>query len=411
MSFGAIALFLVVRDGRSNRATQVKATGLEAIARLPSHATAPIEQLAGLGWTVTPQPDKLQFSVSGPSLPDMAVSSNLFNKLDRPFTLQLQQLNSLAGLHLLSGNHQCTELSIGAGEFTDTSELRDFTNLTKLVISQTPLNGKGVLDASPLGKLVNLRSLVLNSSRVRDATFVSSLTNLETLNLGQTLVTDISALSGHSKLISFDVRGTRVTDLRPLKQSLALRDLEIGGAQMPSLTNLAHLDGLKQIRVIEQDGVDLSAISSLINLESIFLWGPPRVDANVLRPLKALKELQISGFGFQQAATMVINAQAIAELKNLRTLTLGSLRLDTFDFLGELPSLTALSLNELPLNSIETMRKLQALKSISFISIPVVDITPLIDLPALEEVRLMRTPARSDTVSALERRGVKVTVY
>ncbi|WP_315739831.1 MULTISPECIES: leucine-rich repeat domain-containing protein [unclassified Bradyrhizobium] len=411
MLFAASALFLVIRNGISNSATLTKDVASDALARLPSHATAPIERLAELGWTVTPQPDKLQFSITGPNLPDMALSASLFNTLDRPFTLQLQQLNSLAGLHLLSDNHQCTEIGIGASEFTDTAELGGFTNLTKLVISQTPLNGKGVLDASPLGKLVNLRVLVLNSSRVKDVTFASSLVNLETLNLGETLVTDISAVSALSKLVSFDVRGTRVTDLRPLRQSLALRELEIGGAQTLSLTNLSHLDGLKQLRVIEQGDVDLSTISSLVTLERIFLWGPLHVDANVLRPLKALKDLQISGFGFQQIATTVVNAQAIAELKNLNTLTLGSLRLDTFDFLGSLMSLTTLNLNELPLNSIEPVRKLQALKSISLTSIPVVDITPLVDLPALEEVRIMRTPARSDAVSALERRGVKVIVY
>jgi Leucine-rich repeat (LRR) protein len=409
--FGTMALVLLFKEGGWSRSDRAKQIPAEALAHLNSQASAPISRLAELGWTVTPQPDRLQFSTSSPKLPDMQASADLFSKLERPFILQLQGLASLDGLHLLAGNPQCTEIGIGAGEFTDTSELGGFENLTKLSISQTPLNGKGILDASPLGKLINLRALVLNSSRVKDPTFIASLTNLETLNLGQTLVTDISPVSSLSKLKSFDIRGTRVTDLRPLKQSLALRELEIGGAQMPTLNSLAHLDALKQLRIIEQGDVDLSPIASLVTLEELFMWGPLRVDAANLRPLKALKNLQISGFGFQQSATAVANTDAFSDLTALEVLTLGSLQLNNLDFVKTLTSLTSLNLNELPITSIEPVRALRALKSISLTTIPVVDITPLVDLPVLEEVRIMRTPARSDAVSALEKRGVKVTVY
>jgi hypothetical protein len=210
-----------------------------------------------------------------------------------------------------------------------------------------------------------------------------------------------------SKLKSFDVRGTRVADLRPLKQSLQLIDLNVGGAQLA----LAHLDNLKKLTVIEQGDVDLSNISSLVALERLFVWGPLRVDAANFRQLKALKSLQISGFGFQQNITAVTNPQAFSQLKTLEILTLGSLQLDNLDFVKTLASLTSLNLNELPLNSIEPVRHLKSSKTISLASIPVVDMMPLVDLPALEEVRILRTPARSDAVSALEKRGVKVTVH
>lgn len=411
IAFGAVALFLIVKEQRGGRAAQTNDAAATAVARLPSNATAPIERLAELGWTVAPQPDKLQFSISRATLPDMSESAELFAKLDRPFTLQLQNLTSLTGLHLLAANTQCAEIGIGAGEFTETTELAAFTNLTKLTISQTPLNRKAILDASPLGNLVNLRFLVLNSSRVKDISFVSALTNLETLNLGGTLISDIASVSGLTKLTAFDVRGTRVTDLRPLRQSLALRDLEVGGAQIPSIANLAHIDALKTIRVIEQGDIDLSPIGSLVSLEGLFIWGPLSIDASAFRPLKALKNLQMSGFGFQQIATKVSNASALSELKALNILTLGSMQLNNLDFVSGLTSLTSLNLNELPISSIEPVRTLRQLKSISLTTMPVSDISLLVDLPSLEEVRLTRVPARTDAVSALERRGVKVTVH
>jgi hypothetical protein len=128
---GAIALFLTLRQGVGFQSTLSKPSPSEALARLTNRASAPIAKLAELGWTVTPQPDKLQFSNSGPKLPDMNASADLLGKLDRPFVLRLQGLASLEGLHLLSANTQCTEIGIGAGEFTETVELAGFQSLTK----------------------------------------------------------------------------------------------------------------------------------------------------------------------------------------------------------------------------------------------------------------------------------------
>jgi Leucine-rich repeat (LRR) protein len=134
------------------------------------------------------------------------------------------------------------------------------------------------------------------------------------------------------------------------------------------------------------------------------------VDAAALRQLNKLKTLIITGFGFG-SNTIIANAQAIAELKDLGSLTLGGLQLTNLDFLAELQNLTELNLNELPITSIEPVRRLRSLKKISLTSIQVVDISPLADLPTLAEVRIMRTPARSDVVSLLQRRGIQVTVY
>jgi hypothetical protein len=67
------------------------------------------------------------------------------------------------------------------------------------------------------------------------------------------------------------------------------------------------------------------------------------------------------------------------------------------------------NLSDIPTSSIEPLRSLKSLKKITLFSIPVVDVAPLLDLPALTDLNVMRTPARSDVLTELERHGVKVT--
>lgn len=408
--FAAIAVAILLRSDLAPVSNAAIPDQLASpLGDVTKSSSAPIARLAELGWTVTPQPDRLQFSAQQ-TLPPMAQSAELFRQLHRPFVLVLQQLSSLDGLRYLADIQECSEISVGAGEFTDVSELRGFVHLTKLSISQTPLNGHGILDASPLSALINLHELNLGMSRIKDANFVSGMSQLEKLYLGQTLIAELPSLSSLAQLRYLAIRGTRVVDLRPLRQSLLLEELEIGGAQVAALGSLSHLDNLKRLTMIEQGEVELEAIGSLASLENLFVWGPPRIDLSAIAQLRKLKNLSISGLGFGPV-TSVTNAESISRLSSLEVLSLGGLQLNELDFVSRLERLSELNLNELPVASIEPVRSLLSLKKISLTSTRVVDLTPLINLPALEEVRIMRTPARADVVSILEKRGVKVTVY
>jgi len=161
----------------------------------PSAFPDAIARLAELGWTVKPAQSDILFEITSAALPPMQESATYFAQLNKPFRLHFQSVKSLDGLHYLADLPGCTNIEIGAGEFTDISELRDFTHLTKLMIGQVPLNGLGVVDPTPLSSLVNLQELVLGMTRIRDSTFLASLTKLERLYLGQTLITDISSIS------------------------------------------------------------------------------------------------------------------------------------------------------------------------------------------------------------------------
>ena len=369
---------------------------------------ATVARLAGLGWTVKPGQDDILFEIAGGSLPPMQESSTHFAQLNRPFRLHFQSVQGLEGLHYLADVTDCKNIEINAGEFTDISELRGFSHLTKLIISQVPLNGIGTVDSSPLSSLINLQELNLGMTRVRTLDFLASLKTLKILYLGQTLITDISPIAGLASLEYLDIRGTRVTDLLPLKQNENLTVLSVGGEQIKSIINLANLKKLKKLTIIEQGNTDLSPISTLANLEYLWIWGLPEFDLSPLRSLTKLNEVQLSGLGFS-VVSPVTDIQAISVLSGLKKLTLGSLQLNELAFAVNLTNLEEINLNVLPITSITPLSGLRSLKKISLVQTAVVDVSPLLELPALTELNVIRTPARADILAELERRGVKVT--
>jgi len=365
--------------------------------------------LMELGWTVKPEPDVTMFEVWSKPIPSMEESAKYFSQLNKPFKLHFQQVTGLGGLHLLASNPLCNTISVSAGEFGDISELKGFSNLTHLNISQLPLNSTDiVVETSPLASLVNLEELGLGMSRVRNIDFVRSLPKLTSLSIGQTLVTDISPLSGQPKLSTLDIRGTRVTDLSPLNSVPTLGELHIGGTQIPGLVNL-KLNNLKSLYIIEQGQIDLSPVGSLTELEGLWIVGPPIIETSFLRKTKGLTSLSLMGVGFF-ANSIVTDPFAIADLAQLRSLTLSSLQIADLNIVSNLGKLTELNLNKLPVVSLAPLQSLHSLEKLTLTDISVGDIEPLLGLPHLAEVRVLRVPVRSDTIKALQRRGVDVIV-
>jgi Leucine-rich repeat (LRR) protein len=264
-----------------------------------------IARLTELGWTVKPdEPGGMLFEVNSRPPPPMKESASYFAKINRPFRLHFQQVPSLDGLHFIANVRECTQIEIGAGTFTDVSELSGFSHLEKLIISQAPFDRIGVIDPSPLSSLINLRELSLNLSRVRTSDFLAPLKNLRVLNLGGTLISDISPLLGLTNLEQFEIRDTRVTDLRPPSGHTQLKELTISGVQVPSLTSLADLPNLARLTLIEQSPVDLTPIGALGGLISIFIWGLPEFDVSAIGNLQKLEALQLSGLGFGRVSSI-----------------------------------------------------------------------------------------------------------
>jgi len=372
-------------------------------------AETPIENLARLGWNIKSD-DKagITFEISDKPLPSMKESADSFRAVHKPFRLNLQQVPSIAGLRFLSEVNDCVGVEIGASNIDDLAELRDLTSLRTLVISQTPFTARNVLDISPLSSLLNLETLSLGMSRVTNLESLRGLTKLKSLSIGGSLVRDLSPIKGLTSLKSLDVRDSGVTDVSTLGGDDALEELSVDNKQIPSLTHLSRLPNLTRLNIIARVPVDMAAVGSLSNLKFLFIWGPPVIDMSPLRNLGKLTTLQVSGFGFTAGRSRIIDADAIGDLSQLRTLTLGSVEMNSLMFLTRLNNLVQLNLNDLPVTSVSESADIKSLKQISLVDVPIVDISPFLSLPNLAELSLLRTPARADVVSELERRGVKV---
>jgi Leucine-rich repeat (LRR) protein len=366
----------------------------------------PIEGLSELGWTVQPGTTEIQFEVANKPLPDMKASARYFRSLHKPFRLHLQSVNGINGLHLLADINECRKIEINAGEFSDISELRGFSRLASLGISQTPLNALSTVDSSPLSALTSLRELNLYSTRITDLGPIAKLSHLTTLNLKGTLVRDLSPIAGLTLLESVDVTDTAVVDLSPLAHAASLRELGIDGKQAPGLARLTNLEHLRTLRIIDQSNVDLSAVGQLTNLESLFVWGPLVLNLSPLRTLDKLQELQIMGFAMRLSA--VTGVDALGDLKNLRRLTLGYMQVSDLTFVRNLAHLKEINIGMMPVSSVAPLGGLSSLESVSLSRTNVVDISPLLDLPQLRKLSVQGSPARSDVLTELERRGVTI---
>ncbi len=377
----------------------------------PLETIGPIENLARLGWDIKRDAEGGNvFEIAGKPLPNMEKSASYFRVLNKPFGLRVRQVSSIAGFKFLSGTTNCIRLEISASDIDNISELGDLTGLRTLAISQTPFTARHELNVSPIASLTNLETVTLNGSRVSYIEPLGGLRKLASLNLGQSLVRDLSPIKGLSLLRSLDVRGSRVTDLSVLDGAEVLEELSVDEKQVPSLRQLSHLPNLSKLTVISHVPFNMAPVGTLSNLKALFVWGPPVIDLAPLRKSAKLTHLTIMGFGFLSGRSMVLDADAIEELPQLRALTLGQVQIDSIRFLAKSNSLVELNLSGLPLRTISELANLMSLQKISLTDIPVVDISPLLSLPNLTSLYVLRTPARADVISELERRGVKVVM-
>ena len=150
---------------------------------------------------------------------------------------------------------------------------------------------------------------------------------------------------------------------------------------------------------------NLEPVGQLLGLETLNLYisGPQGFDVSPLKQLVNLISLRING-----DYSPVRGLDAIAGLNHLRNLVLFGVQLTDLAFLIDLQSLEEISVINSPLVNVSALSRIKTLKSVSLTGTAVVDISPLLELPELKSLGIMRTPARSDVLTELERRGIQV---
>ncbi len=367
---------------------------------------SPIEGLARLGWTVNPSGvgNTLQFNDNYSHI-SMRKSVRYFCAMNSEFSIVIVGAKDLDGISGLRAAEHLKKLAFDAPEFSDLSELKDLHSLERLEIAQTAT----ISDLSPLQYLTNLKDLVLGSAGIRDLAPIQGLRGITSLQIGGTQVSDLSPLRNFRSLRALNVTGTRVTDLSPISKIETLEELSINGRQLPGLVTLRDLSNLKKLSLFDAEPVDLSPIGELGSLESLSIDGPLTMNLAPLRRLSKLSNFSLSPQAADFTAMMQVrDIAAIGELHTLKKLRLMEVVITDLRFMRGLRNLSEFTAMIVPISDISGIEDVTALSSVQLTRTNVVDISPLLRLPNLTELYVAYTPARSDVLTELERRGVKV---
>ena len=260
--------------------------------------------------------------------------------------------------HDSAGNITAVNLSSTWVSDTELLELASLPKLERLDLSHTRISDEGLLHLRPARQIRDLNLLYAEQITDLGLNAIKNWTNLKRLNVRGTRISDPTlAIAGKlTQLESLDIANTGMTD--------------VGLDALVPLTNLKHL-ALGRSRFSDEA---ISVVRVLTTLESLDLSGPRGVARNQRNEAGTIP------------ATLV---QAIAELKDLRTLKLGHNQISADELRILAPALG--KLEKLGLESCariddEALTVIAGWKSLKYVDVQETKVTPA----AVEELRKQR---------------------
>lgn len=260
--------------------------------------------------------------------------------------LDLTPLKSISGLK---------SLTLRNGEVHDLSLISELKNLENL-----DLNGNKIRDISLLSGLKKLETLDLSSTFVQDFTAISSLANLKTLRLSNMDISDISFLANNKKLETLYLNDDKISDLSPLSGLVNLEKLILGGNQITDISPLAGLVNLKELSLGMNNIENIQPLGNLINLD---------------------KQLDL-------IENKISDISSLSKLTKLETIYLNQNQVSDITVIGKMTGLKKLFIED---NKVTDISPLVALKNLRFAVLKkneVVDINPVIQMPSLASIDL-----------------------
>ena len=172
---------------------------------------------------------------------------------------------------------ELTTLDAPRRNISDLTGLEHATNLTELELYRN-----NVSDLTPLANLPNLRSLKLSRNALENYPLapIRNIKSLEVLHVNDNNINGASILWGLPNLTELRIRGNHVidADIRTLGNSTPLTILDLDKNPISDLSGLSGLTelrylGLKDLREIGDDPIDLTPLAALENLETLRLAG------------------------------------------------------------------------------------------------------------------------------------------
>jgi Leucine-rich repeat (LRR) protein len=254
---------------------------------------------------------------------------------------QLAKVNfrssSIDSLEFLDRTPEVSYLDIGGRDhaFTSYAPIGRLKNLRELVIESNPQATDGALAAlrdlgslqifrmssvpaattlSFLGACRDLRSVdVSNCRKLVSLEGLAGNNDLAVLNVAETGVVDLKPLAGLTGLEHLDIHRTKIADLSPLRGARKLNRLDAGSTLVSDLGPLANLTNLEQLGLEQTPVSDLRPLKKLTALRSLGLERTNVVDLAPVAGLPSLETLVLE-------KTEVRDLRPLHRVNSLRTL-------------------------------------------------------------------------------------------
>src|SRR5581483_6662925 len=189
------------------------------------------------------------------SVPDPQLAGVLTTVLQAPGTnLTLYEMRTLQNL-----------TAVGQG-ITNITGLQTAINLLSLDLSTN-----AITDASLIGGLTNLQSLLLDNNPIGTISWASSLKNVTIFSVPRTGIQDISPIASRTNMYALDLSGNLITNLNLLTNFSNVQFLTLNAAGLRSLSFLNGFTQLQYAELADNEITNLTPLLSLGNLFSVIL--------------------------------------------------------------------------------------------------------------------------------------------
>lgn len=162
------------------------------------------------------------------------------------------------------------------------------------------------------------------------------------------------------------------------------QEIEIGGSDLSDVSELAGFRGLKKLSMAQvplnaRNEIDIAPLGSMVNLESLNLYGSRVTSIESVRKLKQLTSLIIGG-------TLVRDLSPIKDLTTLKNVDVRDSKVVDLAPLAASRGLEELSIDGKQANTLRSLTSNVNLKKLTLIDQGFADLTPIGDLSHLEQV-------------------------
>ena len=321
-----------------------------------------------------------------------------------PYVISLTDITMLPNLEEL----YITDLGIN-----DAEALAGLSNLRLLCLTSDAIN-----DISWIQSLTSLETVILKNNCLKIIPDINSLNNLVYLDLSSNGIEGSESILSLPNLEVFDLAANELTDVDFIRNLLNLQELWLSGnhelSNINGLVNLTNLTELHMDNIICLESLD--SLSNLSNLRILGLEDTGVYDVTGFEGLSSLKELRmivnegvdmtpISKLGNLEYLYAMVHDKKkysvllphLAGLTNLKTLYLDcnpmyydydASNVTDISYLKDLTNLELLHIYDGEVKDIEALRGMTELKSLIINDGQIADISPLAGLVNLELLEL-----------------------